>query len=135
MEVRRQNALTAEERSEIARRAGEARWKKDGHKPMPRASHSGPLRISDIEFDCAIVKEGDRICGWYRRRSSWTRWACIAAAALSTRRARNEAGAQTPLFLAYKNLKPFADKHLGGVRLRAVQIHYPIGECGTRHCR
>jgi hypothetical protein len=42
--------------------------------------------------------------------------------ALSTRRKPNEAGAQVPLFLAHKNLKPFAEKHLGGVHFKPFKF-------------
>ena len=38
--------------------------------------------------------------------------------ALSVRRKANESSAQIPLSLAYKNLKPFIEKHLGGVHFQ-----------------
>lgn len=47
--------------------------------------------------------------------------------ALSTRRGRSETGAREPLFLAYKNLKPHIDKHLGGVHFKPIQYRTPEG--------
>jgi hypothetical protein len=112
----RAKSLTAEERSDIARRAVEARWAKEGKKPLPRALHSGPLRVGDIEFDCAVVRDEDgRIFRLVAEMNFMESMGMYRSGALSTRRRRNEAGAQVPLFLAHKNLKPFAEKHLGGV--------------------
>jgi hypothetical protein len=111
----RAQALTAEERSEIARRAVVTRWQREAGKQLPKACNSGPLRIGDIEFDCAVVKDGDRVIRLVSETKFMESMGMYRSGALSTRRPRNEAGAQTPLFLAYKNLKPFVEHHLGSV--------------------
>jgi hypothetical protein len=112
----RAKSLTSAERSDIARLAVEKRWEKqEGRKSLPRASHTGPLRIGDIEFECAVVRDGDRVIRLVSEMNFMEAMGMYRSGALSTQRERNEAGAQTPLFLAYKNLKPFIDKHLGGV--------------------
>ena len=41
--------------------------------------------------------------------------------ALSVRRKADESGAQVPLFLAHKNLKPYAIKHLGSVHFEPLK--------------
>lgn len=107
--------LGKEDRKDIARRAAVARWEKKGGNVLPQAAHSGPLRIGDIEFECAVVKDGDKVIRLVSEMNFMQSMGMYRSGALSTRRPRNEAGAQTPLFLAYKNLKPFVDQHLGGV--------------------
>lgn len=107
----RARSLTPEELSEAGRKAVAKRWGAN----LPKASYSGTLRIGDIEFDCAIVKEGDRVIRLVSEKKFMEAMGMYRSGALSTRRSRNEAGAQTPLSLAHKNLKPFVDQHLGGV--------------------
>ncbi|MFG0284043.1 MAG: P63C domain-containing protein [Phycisphaerales bacterium JB039] len=98
--------LTPEERSASAKRAADSRWKKD----LPRAAYSGPLRVGDIEFDCAVVKDGDRVLRLVSETRFMEAMGMYRSGALSTRR-----GAHEPLFLAYKNLRPFVEKHLASV--------------------
>ena len=50
--------------------------------------------------------------------------------ALSTRREHDDDGARTPLHLAYKNLKPFADKHLNGVHASPLKYRTKKGGIG-----
>lgn len=114
--VARANSLTSEERSQIASHAAAERWK------LPRATHEGKLKVGDIEFACSVLEDQTRVItesdfmagmGMYR------------SGALSTRRkdvsARNQGGAQTPLFLAQKNLKPFIDRHLGSEHIEPLR--------------
>src|SRR5262249_9203497 len=56
--------------------------------------------------------------------------------ALSKRRARPEGGrAREPLFLAYKNLKPFVDRHLSPEHFEPVQYITPEGSMATTGIR
>lgn len=72
----------------------------------------GTLTIGDMSLPCSVLEDGTRVLtesdfmagmGMYR------------SGALSTRREKNEVGAQTPLYLAFKNLIPYINKHLGDV--------------------
>jgi hypothetical protein len=57
----RAKALTAEQRSEIARAAGEARW---GTQNVVRATHGSPerpLKIGDLEITCYVLEDGRRV--------------------------------------------------------------------------
>jgi hypothetical protein len=110
--------LSKEELSAQGRKAVQARWEKAGKPAIPKATHTGPLRIADLEFECAIVKDGDRIVRAVSETKFMEAMGMYRSGALSTRRKSNEAGAQVPLFLAHKNLKPFADKHLGSVHFQ-----------------
>ncbi|MFH1739145.1 MAG: hypothetical protein ABIH23_09060 [bacterium] len=83
------------------------------------------LVIGDIELDCAVLEDGSRIIsetkfmevmGMYR------------SGALSVR--RKDASAPIPLFLAHKNLKPYAEKHLGGVHFELKPYRTERGGSG-----
>src|SRR6202044_3626033 len=78
----------------------------------PKATHSGILKIGDIEFDCAVLddEEHSRVVSESRFMESMGMY---RSGALSVR--RKDSSAPIPLFLAHKNLKPFADKYLGSV--------------------
>lgn len=120
----RARRLSAEERREIARRAAEKRWGTE----TPEAVADGVLEIGDMAFPCAVLSDGTRVLtetdlmrgmGMYR------------SGALSTRRAGAERGARTPLYLAFKNLKPFVDKHLGDVH--AAPLRYRTSSGNVAH--
>lgn len=49
--------LSAEERSEIARKAAQTRW----NKRLPHAEYEGDLRIGDIELSSAVLEDGRRV--------------------------------------------------------------------------
>jgi len=79
----RANTLTPEERTDIARRAVEARWKKAGklkpkaapqtetptiavtesilHAAVPFSMFRGQLKIGDIEIECHVLNDGRRV--------------------------------------------------------------------------
>ena len=84
---------------------------------VPRATHAGPLKIADIGFDCAVLEDGRRVVSETKFMQSMGMY---RSGALSTR--RKGAGAPIPLFLAYKNLIPFAEKHLGGVHYELIKF-------------
>lgn len=60
----RANALTREQRSEIARIAAAARWTKEGHVMPVQATYGAPdrpLRIGAIEIPCYVLADGRRV--------------------------------------------------------------------------
>jgi hypothetical protein len=86
-------ALSPDERSEIARRAAEARW--EG--VVPKATHSGVLKIGDAEIQAFVLDNGERVLS--------TRG--IMKALKRTWRGRKYSGTELPVFLEANNLKPF----------------------------
>jgi len=105
----RAEVLAPEKRSQIAKRAAAARW---GSAELPQAIMEGILDIGGIKMPCAVLEGEVRVVtesdfmaalGMYR------------SGALSVRRKEGRDGAQIPLFLAHKNLKPYIEKHLGSV--------------------
>lgn len=100
----RAEALTPEERREIARKAAFARW------DLPQATHSGTLKIGDAEIPCYVLANGDRILSTRGIMKSLKRsW-----------RGRKYAGTKLPVFLEANNLKPFISDDLGSVLLPVV---------------
>jgi hypothetical protein len=61
----RAEKLSQEQRSEIARRAAEARWRRG----IIRATHAGELKIGAITIPCAVLEDGTRVLtqeGFYK---------------------------------------------------------------------
>lgn len=119
----RASRLSPEQRSEIARAAVEARWAKQGKAPLPRATHTGPLKVGDIEFDCAVLEDGTRVISETRFMASMGMY---RSGALSVRR-KVEDHPGVPLFLAHKNIRPYAEQHLGGDDYSLVRYVTPTG--------
>ena len=113
----RRDALSPEVRKEIAARAASFRWDKD----LPRATHEGQLEVAGITFACFVLNDETRVLsemgfmdglGMYR------------SGALSTRREDVRSCARAPLYLAFKNLKPYVVKHLGDVHGDAAPFRF-----------
>lgn len=114
--------LSADRRKEIAEKAARARWgRKDG---IPQAYYSGEITLGDVTLPCAVLSDGTRVVtetdfmqgmGMYR------------SGALSTRREADEEGTRIPLYLAFKNLSPFINKHLGDVHELVLKYYTERG--------
>jgi hypothetical protein len=88
---------------------------------LPRVAYPGVLKFGDIEFSCAVLNNGMRVIsgtGFMKGMGMYR------SGALSVRRKEVPGGAQVPLFLAYKNLKPFIDDDLFDVLNTPVE-HLP----------
>ncbi|EHF4450209.1 hypothetical protein JZS82_000927 [Salmonella enterica subsp. enterica serovar Derby] len=118
--VARANALSAEERSAIARKAAAARWGGDGEVEI--AKRSGDIVIGDLKIQCAVLEDGTRVLseraitkafGGKRGGSHWKRMK------------ENPDGAYLPVFLSAKNIKPFINNELseGLSRRRLFKIN------------
>lgn len=55
----RAEKLTAEQRKEIASAAAKARWAEASN--LPKATHTGTLRIGEAEIPCAVLSDGSRL--------------------------------------------------------------------------
>lgn len=106
--VARAEKLTAEERSEIARNAVEARWEKAGKTKdhLPRATHDGELKIGDIAIKCAVLEDGTRVLS----RATFIKAIGRKGKAKGGREYDDEF--KVPVFLSAKNLKPFISDDL-----------------------
>jgi hypothetical protein len=107
-------SLTAERRSEIARKAVRARWaKKKGEveiskdSPMPVAKHKGFLDIMDIDLPCYVLDNGQRVIGR------------VAATEMLS---GIKGGGGLERYLEVKALKPFIDLDLVLERFVAFRL-------------
>lgn len=96
----RAEALSPEERSDIAKRAADARWN------IPRATHEGPLQIGGAQIPCAVLEDGTRVLS----RIGFIRAIGRTGKAKGGRKYDQES--QVPVFLTAENLKPFITKDL-----------------------
>jgi hypothetical protein len=101
---KRAERLSPDERSAIASAAARARWS-PSNSDMPRATHSGILKIGDAEIPCYVLENGERILSTRGIMKSLGR----------TWRGRKYAGTQYPVFLEANNLKPFLPNALDPV--------------------
>lgn len=97
----RAQALSAEQRQDIARKAAEARWDPN----IPRATHTGVLTVGSVEIPAYVLENGDRILSTRGIMKSLRR----------TWRGRKYRGTELPVFLEANNLKPFISDALDPV--------------------
>lgn len=99
----RARSLTPKSRTELARRAAVARWSEAGDLPVRHALDEGTVDLVGMKFRCAVLDDETRVIsgtefmrvmGIYR------------SGAVSTRRAQDDE-VRFPLFLAFKNLRPY----------------------------
>jgi hypothetical protein len=108
--IARAEKLTPEERSEIARRAAEARWS-----GALEATHFGSIHIGEVALDAAVLSDGRRVLSQrgvdkaLGRKAGGSDW----------KRLRSSAG-NLPVFLAPQNIQPFISTEL------ALPVSTPI---------
>jgi hypothetical protein len=114
--------LTPEERSEIARKAVEARWRKEGKlKEVAQATHGSPdrpLRIGDIEIPCYVLKDGRRVV---------VQAGMIVALGMSKGGSSHRGGTRLAKFAAGERLKPFAPSNLIERTQEPIKFRTPSG--------
>jgi hypothetical protein len=91
----------------------------------PKAEYTAPLKIGGMEFEAAILEDGSRIISETKFMETMGMY---RSGALSVR--RKDAGAPIPLFLAHKNLKAFAETHLGSVHFEMKPYRNDRGGVG-----
>jgi len=117
----RAEKLSPEKRKDIAQAAAEARW------GMEQATHSGVLKIGNMEFPCSVLSNGTRILtqsdfmeGMGMYYSGW----------VAKNKPENQA-ADVPHFLSFKSLQPFISKHLGD--LQSIVVKYKTERGAVAH--
>jgi hypothetical protein len=101
----RAEALSPEEKKEIAQKAAKARWDDS----IEIAKRAGTIEIGDISIPCAVLADNTRVLseraitkafGGKRGGSHWRRLK------------ENPDGAYLPIFLSAKNIKPYINNEL-----------------------
>lgn len=124
--IARRDALTTEQRTNIARAAALARWDKSND--IPRASHVGTLTIGDMQFPCSVLTDGTRIL---TQSDFMTGMGMYYSGWVAQNRPKDEASAGVPHFLAFKSLEPFVHKHLGD--LQSITLQYRTDKGNIAH--
>lgn len=97
----RAESLSADQRANIARKAAQERWNPN----LPKATHSGVIRIGDAELPCYVLESGERVLSTRGIMKSLGRaW-----------RGRKYTGTELPVFLEANNIRPFIPSDLGPV--------------------
>lgn len=100
----RAEALSQEERSEIAATAAKARWN------LPKAEYPGELQIGDVRIPCAVLDNGKRVLSEHGITN-----AILGSRSGASKRAKKAAesrGALLPLFLAPSQLNTLIDNEI-----------------------
>ena len=100
---RRAEKLSADQRREIASVAARARWAEVAN--LPRATHTGTLKIGDAEIPCAVLSDGTRLL---------TQAGFLGALGRSTKpKGRSQQVTDgLPPFLATKSLSPLISQEI-----------------------
>jgi hypothetical protein len=102
----RAQALSSEERSEIARAAAQAKWQKAGAAKIPSAAYGSadrPLRIGDLEIPCYVLDNGKRVI---------TQSGVLTAFSMSAGTATKGGGDRIANFVNTKAINPHASNEL-----------------------
>jgi P63C domain len=110
--IARAKSLSKGARSEIAQRAAVARW----HKDVPKATHTGILKIGDLEIDCAVLNDGRRVLS----QRSVNRALGRTHGGRDFKLRQSEAGGGLPIFLVPKALQPFISNDLRAVAEKPI---------------
>jgi hypothetical protein len=113
--IARASALSPEQRSEIARHAVEARWRKEG-KSLPQATHGSedhPLRIGAIELPCYVLEDGRRVL---------VQRGMLTGLDMSQGTAGRGSGDRLAKFIAGKAIKPFVPRELSEVIISPIKF-------------
>lgn len=112
----RAEALTPEERREIAKKAAEARWN-DGVQ-LPKVTHRGVVEIGGTKIRCAVLDTGQRVIS--ENAITLALLGSRSGASKRLKKASGSSGTPVPLFLAPGNLKPYISKDLEDGPLKPI---------------
>jgi hypothetical protein len=113
----RAEKLSAKRRSEIAKKAAEARWSKD----LPSAPYVGEIEIGQASLSCAVLEDGTRVL----TQSDMMR--ALGRSRQAKGRDYYDADVNMPAFISAKNLKPFIPKELGKTSSQ-IEFKLPSGQ-------
>jgi P63C domain len=105
--VARAEKLSADERSKIASDAARARW--SATDDLPKATHTGRLKIGDAEIPCAVLDNGLRVL---TEHGITTALGSRSGGSKRVKRVTGEQGAPVPIFLAPQNIRRFVPSEL-----------------------
>ena len=113
----RAERLTPDERTEIAKRAAQARW----DEPILRATHGDPdrpLQIGDAQIPCYVLEDGRRVLN----QSS-----LVGALGMSHGGSYSRGGDRLAKFVGQERLKDFASQDLIDRTVTPIKFRTPTG--------
>ncbi|HEY5087262.1 MAG TPA: P63C domain-containing protein [Gemmatimonadaceae bacterium] len=119
----RAEALSPEQRSQIASDAARARW---GERDVARASYMGVIKIGERQIDCAVLEDGTRVL----TRATMLKAIGRTGKAKGGRRYDEEF--QLPVFLTADNLSPFIPADLAANSKPIPIMHKGVRALGYR---
>lgn len=119
----RAEKLTSEERSEIARKGGLARWTQKEDEEIPRATHAGELSIGDLILPCSVfeTKEGKTV------RLISARGITAAFTGKAATGGRSDGGRKLPRFLGPKAVNQLISQEVMAAILNPIEYYPPHG--------
>lgn len=112
----RAQSLTPEERSQSARAAVEARWRKAGKAEIPQATHGSPdrpLRVGDAEIPCYVLNDGRRVI---------VQRGMMTALDMSQGTAGRGGGDRLAKFISTKTIRPFISNKLSEMIIEPIKF-------------
>lgn len=97
---------------------------------LPRATHTGVLKLIDREIPCAVLEDGTRVL----TQSDFMEAMGMYYSGWIAKNSPKDVGtvpAEVPHFLAQKSLIPFINKHLG--HLQNIVLKYKTEKGGAAH--
>ncbi|WP_162176567.1 P63C domain-containing protein [Deinococcus frigens] len=120
----RAEKLSPMERKAIAQKAAFARWeKKKAEQEPPAATHMGMLNIGPLELPCAVLEDGQRVIS---ERGLLGALGVQVGGALSAARKDEEGNQSLPLYIGYKNLRPFVSDELAGLLSAPIPYSHTV---------
>lgn len=119
--IARAKSLSPDQRSEIARAAVEARWRKAGKEPVAQATHGSPdhpLRIADVEIPCYVLSDGRRVL---------VQRGMMTALDMSQGTAGRGGGDRLAKFINTRSVRPFVSNRLAAMITEPIKFRTPTG--------
>lgn len=117
----RAEVLTRDQRREIARQAAEARWAKEGKKPLPVIAYGSDetkLKIGAIEIPCYVLSDQRRVLAMS---------GMLKALKLAEGSSGQAGGNRLAKFVRGKRLSPFVSEHLLRMTEDPIRFRAPRG--------
>ena len=118
----RSESMTHEQRKEFARSGAEARIERA---KLPKATHTGSLKVGDVDIQCAVLPDGTRILS---ERAIASAFGAKRGGSHWRRKKAGELGADLPVFISAKNISSCIERDL--LEKLSAPILY-IGEGGN----
>lgn len=118
----RAEKLSREQRASIARAAALTRWARSQEKDLPRALHSGVLRIGELELQCFVLENGRRVI---------SQTGMANALGMSKGGTRKIAGDRVANFLAGNAINAFVPEELRSIPNQSIRFRTPQGPVGN----